>query len=89
MKQFDWKKPPPRPLQLWELQNAASVMLKDWGENHEKYNSRQEKELFKFFDFVLKKERKADKKQKENPTPKGLTPERIRDIQRNILGMDV
>jgi transposase len=31
IKQFDWKKPLPQPLQLWELQTAASVMLKSFG----------------------------------------------------------
>jgi transposase len=89
MKQFDWKKPPPLPLQLYELQNAASMMLKDWCENPDKYSTRTAKEMFKFFDYVLNEEKKADKRQKENPSPKGLTPERIRDIQRNILGLDV
>ncbi len=89
MKQFDWKKPPPKPLQLWELQNAASAMLKDFDKNSDKYNNRTTNEMFKFFDFVLKEEEKQAKHQKENPAPKGLTPERIREIQCECLGMNV
>ncbi|MDR1168376.1 MAG: hypothetical protein LBK53_05755 [Heliobacteriaceae bacterium] len=58
MKQFDSKKPPPRPLQLWELQNTASVMLKDRGENPDKYNNRTINEMFKFFDFVPEEEKR-------------------------------
>jgi transposase len=87
MKQFNWKKPLPKPLQLWELQDAASAMLKSLDKNPEKYSKSTINEMFKFFDFVLDEETKAKKQQKENPMPKGLTPERIREIQRDYLGM--
>jgi transcriptional regulator with XRE-family HTH domain len=89
MKQFDFKKLPPQPLQLWELQDAASAMLKSLDKNPEYYNKSTINEMFKFFDFVLDEETKAKKQQKENPMPKGLTPERVREIQQNILGMNV
>jgi len=87
MKQFDWKKPPPRPLQLWELQTAASAMLKSLDKNPDEYNNRTINEMFKFFDYVLEEEKKEAKRQKENPAPKGLTPEAIHQIERDILGL--
>ena len=89
MKQFDWKKPPPKPLQLWELQTAASAMFHSLGENPEKYNKSTVNEMIKFFEYVLEEEKKAAKCQKANPAPRGLTPEAIRKIQRECLGMDV
>jgi transposase-like protein len=89
MKQFDWKKPLPRPLQLYELQTAASAMLKSLDKNPDKYNNRTINEMFKFFDFVIKEENKTAKHKEKNPISKSLTPECIREIQRECLGMDV
>jgi DNA-binding XRE family transcriptional regulator len=89
MKMFDWKKPPPQPLQLWELQEAASAMLKSLDKNPENYNKSTINEMFKFFDFVLDEEIKVKKRQKENPSPKGLLPEHVREIQREFLGMQM
>jgi transposase len=90
VKKFDWKKPPPKPLQLWELQIAATAMLQSLKEDTDgKYNDKTIKEMFKFFDYVLEEEKKEAKRKKDNPAPKGLTPERIKEIQRNCLGMDV
>lgn len=88
MKQFDWKKPPPQPLQLWELQTAASLMLKSLDENSDKYNNRTINEMLKFFDYVLDEEKKQAKRQTENPMPKGLTLDHIEEIQRDILGIN-
>jgi predicted DNA-binding protein YlxM (UPF0122 family) len=90
IKKFDWNKPLPKPLQLWELQTAATAMLQSLKEDNEgKYNDKTINEMFKFFDYVLEEEKNEAKRKKENPVPKGLTPERIKEIQRNILGMDV
>jgi len=88
MKQFDWKKSPPKPLQLWELQTAASAMLKSLDKNADKYNTRAVNEMFKFFKYVLDEEQKQSNQQKENPMPKGLTSEAVRQIERDILGID-
>jgi len=90
MKQFDWKKPPPRPLQLWELQTAASAMLKSLKQDTEgKYTKSTINEMLKFCDYVLEEEKKETQRQKENPIPKGLTPTNIREIQRDILGISI
>jgi len=89
MKQFDWKKPPPRPLQLRELQTTASAMLKSLDKNPDKYNNRTINEMCKFFKYVLDEEKMQTKRQKENPAPKGLTPKAIRQIERDILGLHV
>jgi|GEM_PF-1535060 len=87
MKQFDWKKPLPKPLQLWELQTAASVMLKSLDKNSDKYNNRTINEMLKFFDFVPKEEREAAKQQKSKEKPKPISHETIRQIERDILGL--
>jgi predicted DNA-binding protein YlxM (UPF0122 family) len=89
MKQFDWKKPLPKPLQLYELQTAASAMLKSLDKNPKNYNKSTVNEMCKFFKYVLDEEQRQVKHQKENPPPKGLTPEAIRQIERDILGLDV
>jgi predicted DNA-binding protein YlxM (UPF0122 family) len=90
IKKFDWNKPLPKPLQLYELQTAASVMLKSLERDTEgKFAKITINEMLKFFDYVLEEEKKEAKRQKENPPPKGLTPERVKEIQWNILGMDV
>ena len=65
MKQFEFKKPPPRPPQLWELQDVASAMLKDLGKNADKYNTRTVNEICKFFKYVLDEEQRQAKQQKE------------------------
>jgi hypothetical protein len=89
IQQFDWKKPPPRSLQLWELQEAASAMLHSLEKNPEYYNKSTVNEMFKFFDFVLNEEQKVAKSATKNPSLKGLTPRGIKEIQREYLGMDV
>ncbi len=89
MKQFDWKKPPPKPLQLWELQNFAGEILQHLSTTDLKYSKSEMNDILKFIDFVLEEEKKQAKRQKENSAPKGLTPERIREIQRECLGMNV
>jgi len=87
MKQFDWKKPSPRPLQLRELQNAASVMLKSLDKNPDKYNNRTVSEMFKFFSYVLEEEKKQVKRQKAEKKPKSISPEALRQIEEEILGL--
>lgn len=87
MKQFDWKKLPPRPLQLWELQTAASAMLHSLDKNPDKYNTRTVNEMLKFFDYVLKEEKEAAKQQKSKEKPKPISHETIRQIERDILGL--
>lgn len=87
MKQFDWKKLPPRPPQLWELQTAAAAMLKSLDKNSDKYKTRNINEMCKFFKYILDEEKQQDRKEKEYIPPKGLTPEAISQIERDILGL--
>ncbi len=87
MKQFDWKEPPPKPLQLWELQNAASAMLKDFDKNSDKYSNRTINEMLKFFDFVLEEEKKEAEKRQSKEKPKFISHETIRQIEEDILGL--
>lgn len=88
IKQFDWKKPSPQPLEFWELQKAASLMLKSIEQDTEgKIPKSTISEMMKFVDYITGKGIAEAKKQKPEENPKEIPHEIIRQIEGDILGL--
>lgn len=84
IKQFDWKKPAPQPLEFWELQKAASLMLKSIEQDTEgKIPKSTISEMIKFVDYITGKGIAEAKKQKSEEKPKEISHE----IEGEILGL--
>lgn len=97
IKQFNWKKHKIDIVEIkksfpQELQQLASKMMTKVNNDIDNKRKLSNEELYSIANIVEtlnKMEKQKSKLPLPEEEPKGLTPEKIKEIQRDILGMDV